>query len=119
MSQLHRLRIFGIVLTAIVAIALVALGFGHRLPTASDAAVDAFMLAGGDLSDLCGDGTQGSAHRDCPACHITSASLLPDPAETVRDAELRLLVEVIAPRQSRIVHAVRDPVRGMGAPPLA
>ncbi len=119
MSQLHRLQTLGVVLTAIVALALVAVGFGHRVPTATDAAIEAFQLAGGDLSDLCGDETQGSAHRDCPACHITSASLLPDPAETVRDAELRLLVEVIAPRQSRIVHAVRDPVRGMGAPPLA
>ncbi|MEZ5796772.1 MAG: hypothetical protein R3D63_04335 [Paracoccaceae bacterium] len=104
-----------------VTVALVATGFGHRMPTENDAALQAYVLAGGDLGDLCAD-TEGDGlpdHGDCPVCHIVATVDLPASNLTLHDADLAFVAEVVAPRESRAVRNVLDPARGMRAPPLA
>jgi hypothetical protein len=103
------------------AIALIATGFGHRIPSQADAAVEAYVLAGGDLADLCaGADVDGLPdHGDCPACHIVATAELPEASLTLHDADLVFVAKVVAPRQSRAVRMVLDPARGMRAPPLA
>ena len=115
----HLLR--RLALLTVLAVALVATGFAHRLPHAADADLQAFVLAGGDLGALCDDlgDTGGSSHPDCPACQIVGAADLPPATPALRDANLVFIAQVIAPRESRAVRGVRDPARGLRAPPLA
>ncbi|MCB6178979.1 hypothetical protein LHP98_12680 [Rhodobacter sp. Har01] len=114
--SLHRL----LMLVALT-VALAATGFAHRMPTPDQAALDAFLLAGGELSDLCGDadGDGLPDHPGCQACQIAGAADLPAPLTSARKADLVFVAEVVAPRESRAVRAVLDPARGLRAPPLA
>jgi hypothetical protein len=108
-------------LVAALAVALVATGFAHRVASPDDASLQAFLLAGGDLGDLCADadGDGVPDHGDCPACHIVAAVDLPSTTLGLRDADLVFVAAVVAPRESRAVRVVLDPARGMRAPPLA
>ena len=110
-----------LILVATVTVALLATGFAHRVPLANDTALRAFVLAGGDLADICAD-TDGDGHPDrgdCPACHIVTAADLPAADLTIHDANLAYVAKVVAPRESRAVRSVLDPALGMRAPPLA
>ena len=109
------------VLVTVMTLALVATGFAHRIPTAQDAMIQSYVLAGGDLADLCAD-TNGDGlpdHADCPACHIVASAELLDADLTLHDADLAFVAKVVAPRESRALRMVLDPARGMRAPPLA
>ena len=111
----------GVGLIALLTVALVASAFAHRIPSVSDTAVQAYVLAGGNLLDICGDlGSDGKAtHRDCPACHIIGAAMLPDAPQSLIRVDYIYVATVIAPRESRAVRSVLDPAHGMRAPPLA
>jgi hypothetical protein len=104
-----------------LAVAFAATGFAHRIPTVEDAFLQSYLLAGGDLADLCmdADGDGLPEHADCPACHIVATADLPGANLTLHDADLAFVAKVVAPRESRAVRGVLDPARGMRAPPLA
>lgn len=108
-------------LLAVLTVALVATGFAHRMPSTDDASLTAYVLAGGDLAELCGDldGDGLPDHSDCPACQITGNADLPPASLTLRAADLAFVAQVVAPRESRAVRMVLDPARGLRAPPLA
>lgn len=108
-----------ILLLAAVTLALVATGFAHRVPTPDQAALEAFVLAGGDAADLCSGADGLPDHPDCPACHIAGAAVLLAANSVVHDADLVFVAKVVAPRASRAVRAVLDPARGLRAPPRA
>lgn len=114
------LRLKGLAVLAIVAVALVATGFAHRIPSADDLDRQAYVALVGDLGDLCADadGDGRLDHPDCPACHIAGGLVLPGALAALRDADLPRMAVVFAPRESRAVRAVLDPARGMRAPPL-
>lgn len=121
MTAVVLLRVKKMVLLAILSVALVATGFAHRLPNLQDLSAQAYVTAGGTLSDLCGDMTgKGDALRpDCPACHIAS-NLMPAPGmPTVTAADLVFVAAVVAPRESRALRHVPDPARSSQSPPLA
>jgi hypothetical protein len=70
-------------LALVVALALTAAGWAHRLPSAPVDAVSAelalFIADGGSLADLCGTLPANTADRDhCPVCTLPAA--LPQPA---------------------------------------
>ncbi len=122
MIGIMRQRFAGFVLLMVLATALVALGFAHRMPTTNDAELAAYEQLGGDVADLCGTDLNGDGQAgqgDCPACHIVAAAMVPDNTLSLRDADLILIATVIAPRENRAVRPVLDPARGMRAPPLA
>lgn len=45
--------------------------------------------------------------------------MLPDEPQGVAEANYVYVATVIAPRESRAIRGVRDPARGLRAPPLA
>lgn len=102
-------------------VALAATAFAHRMPNAGDAALEAYVLAGGSLADLCGDadGDGLPDHSDCPVCHLTATAPPAGGGLVLQDAGLILIARIEAPRESRAVRAVLDPARGLRAPPLA
>jgi hypothetical protein len=125
---MYRRRMLGLVrslqrllVLAALTVALVATGFAHRLPSADDAALQAFLLTGGDLADLCSDadGDGRADHDDCPACQIAGGADLPPATLRLRDADLVFVATIVAPRESRAVRRILDPSRGLRAPPLA
>ncbi|SEN09013.1 hypothetical protein SAMN04488103_10389 [Gemmobacter aquatilis] len=114
------LRLKGLAILAIVAVALVATGFAHRIPSADDLDRQAYVALVGDLGDLCGDvdGDGRLDHPDCPACQIVGGLVLPGTLAVLRAAELPRGTVRAAPRESRVVRAVLDPARALRAPPL-
>jgi hypothetical protein len=116
LSSLRRLA-----LLVAVTVALVATGYAHRMPSGNDVLFEAYVLAGGDLSDLCGDsGGDGMPdHGDCPACHIVGCALPVRTDLPLHDADLVFVAKIVAPRESRALRVVLDPARGLRAPPLA
>lgn len=66
---------------ALLALALVVLGFGHQHAPAApaDPALRAYLAAGGSPDDLCLD-RQDAPHdraQDCPVCTLANAMALP------------------------------------------
>ena len=121
MLRLRFPMLLGLALVAALTVALAATGFGHRMPSDQQLAMDAYTLAGGKLADLCG-GTDGSgtmAHQECPACHIAGAMVMPETAAAVRAADLVFVAEIVAPRESRALRHLAYPARTSRAPPLA
>lgn len=116
---LHRLH--QTVLLTVLTVALIATGFGHRMPTAEDNALTAVLLAGGTAADFCGDLAPMGKHADanCQACQITAAADLPPAITDLQDLDLVFLAEVTAPRESRAPVHIFDPARPAQAPPVA
>jgi hypothetical protein len=86
-------------LLLVLATALVAMGFAHRLPLAQNAELAANVHFGGELVDLCGadmDGDGAADHGGCPACHIVAAVVVPVNALSLRDANLIVIATVVA-----------------------
>jgi hypothetical protein len=114
--SLHRM-----LLVAALAVALVATGFAHRMPEASDEAL-AFALENGiSLADFCGGDLDGDGHRDpgCLACQIAGAVDLPSESGKLIDLELAFVARVIAPRESRALARLPDPANRPQGPPVA
>lgn len=109
------------VLVAAISFALVATGFGHRLPTAADEQALAYAAETGiSLADLCG-GDLGKAHpgTDCLACQIAGSASLP-PLTGVRiDVELAFQAAVVAPQEVRGAARTTDPAHRPQGPPVA
>lgn len=111
-------------LSALLALALVMVGFGHR-PVQSapaDPALLAYLQAGGTLDALClaeGD-APGPMAQDCPVCTLAHAmALAPAPVAPATRAcpePLRLSVPGQAPAQAHMPRA--PPARGPPAFPV-
>lgn len=114
------IRVKGMVLLAVLTLALVATGFAHRLPSQQDSAVQAYLAAGGTLADLCADtnGNGDIGHPDCIACQIASTLMPSSGTLTLRAADLVFVAAVVAPRESRALRHVPDPARSSQSPPL-
>ncbi|MDP4033753.1 MAG: hypothetical protein Q8P60_13050 [Pseudorhodobacter sp.] len=105
----------------LLAIALGVAGFGHRAPMQQDATVEAFLLSGFAMVDLCGStgSDESGAPIRCFACTATGPALIPVSPCVVRNADMQVVAAVFAPRARRTVPAVHDPARAPRAPPLA
>jgi hypothetical protein len=114
--RMHRLA-----LLVTLTVALVATGFGHRMPAPQDEAL-AFALANGaTLADFCGDDVDGDGVRDphCLACQIAGAADLPSGTQSLIDLELAFVAATVAPRESRALARVLDPANAPQGPPAA
>ena len=118
-------RLQRVALLITLAVALVATGFAHGMPSPRDAAQAealAFVLANGaSTADLCGDGLPGDAAmgQSCLACQITGAAHLASPQATLIKVELAFVARIIAPRESRAQSRVLDPAHSPQGPPVA
>jgi hypothetical protein len=120
MSMTFAHRLHRALLLCALTFALIATGFGHRMPAPQDEAL-AFALANGaTLADFCGD-SDGDGHPDqqCLACQMTATPGLPGAAPALIDMELARHAEVIAPRKSRALARVLDPANTPQGPPVA
>ena len=103
-----------LMLALVAALGLVALGGAHRVSKA-DAAQEFVALTFGDAA-LCGENGK-VAGADCPACHLASAVVLPEPSGLVLAAELRFVAAVILPRAQAAAVVPHDPARPSQGPP--
>ncbi|MEO0370508.1 MAG: hypothetical protein AAF231_03540 [Pseudomonadota bacterium] len=75
-------RVSHVMTSLVMVLALATLGFGHQIHAehaSLDPDVVAFLNAGGDLSDFCGEGTSGTDDLgDCPVCQLTLGFAVPD-----------------------------------------
>lgn len=116
----RRSFLIGIVLTLVLGVALVASTFAHRMPAPQDTALAAYVLAGGDLDDLCDAGSGKSlTQTDCDACRLVGAAVLPPPEPGFVAVERAFAATVLIPSRSVAARAPRDPALGNRAPPLA
>lgn len=118
MQAVRHLRLTGLMLVMVLAVATALAGLAHRAPAVDEQARVAAALAGYDLEDLCGDLPAGHGNS-CPFCTLVATPPVSSPHCLLRDADLRLVAEVVAPRESRAVRPVLDPARGTRAPPVA
>ena len=116
------LRLHRAALLALVTLALVATGFAHRMPSAQDEGMLAFVLAtGASLADICGDDPGGDTlgKVDCLACQITGAADLPPAALSLIDLNLAFHAAVIAPRETVALARAQGPAHRPQGPPVA
>jgi hypothetical protein len=81
MRAMHRPRLPGIVMTLILSCAVLVAGWSHGMASGHDdpagAAIEAYVQAGGSLTDLCG--TRDGGHSDqatCMVCCLVHAAVL-------------------------------------------
>ena len=104
-------------LVLVLALGLGLAGARHHVVDPDKAAAQAaFLMTGGDLSDICGDLGQ-DAHPDCQLCHLVAMADLPKPATLLRDADLRLVAEIVLPALTYSARAAHDPARPAQGPP--
>lgn len=110
-----------VMLLGLLALALAFAGNGHRAPSAQEAGLEAGLLAGFALADLCGQrGEDGKTQADpCPACTLAGLAAPPGCGTMARAADLVLVAQITAPRARRSVFAVLDPAHASRAPPFA
>lgn len=108
-------------LLALLTVAFVTTAFAHRIPSNTDLAAEAYVLAGGDFSSICGGSGSGgkTPHRHCDACHIVGSMIPHDAPWSIFEANLILVTTVIAPKERRAMRSVLDLARGVRAPPQA
>ncbi len=109
------------VLLVVLAVALIATGFAHRMAAPQDEALAFAMANGIGLADICADLPGGSLKGGAPclACQIAGTADLPPAQAALIKIELAFVARVIAPRQALSLHPVLDPAHGPQGPPAA
>ncbi len=95
----------------------------HPIRPADDGAGEgalAFVLAAGDPADICADGGDPGhpGHGECLACQLAGSPGASGPPLRPVAADLQVVLRVVPANESRVVRMVRDPGRGLRAPPV-
>ncbi len=115
-----RQHLTAILLTLVLGVAVLLSGFAHKMPAAQDTALASFVMAGGDLADICND--SGKTHQmpgGCDACRLVGAAVLAEPVLCPVAVERVIAATILIPAQTHAARAPRDPALGGRAPPLA
>jgi hypothetical protein len=114
--SLHRAVLF-----TVLSMALIAIGFAHRMPSASDQTSAFALVNGATAADICGDAFPGRVQSGtgCLACQIGAAADLPPAPGDSLDLDLLVPVKVTDQRESRIVARAFDPSHAAQGPPSA
>ncbi len=116
------IRVHRLALLVILTVALIATGFGHRMPSDQ---TDALVLAlenGATLADFCGGepgAGGGTTDTHCLACQIATNADLPPATGVLIDLDLTTHAKVVAPQQSCAGTRVLDLAHTPRAPPSA
>ncbi|MEH7828112.1 hypothetical protein [Gemmobacter denitrificans] len=100
----------------VLVLAFVASAAGHRAP---DADRLAYELAGGALSDLCGDDGEMLPGDACPVCTLSASLLLPKPPTLPLPAGHWQPADLAQTDSFPVLPHGRDPAHGVRAPPRA
>jgi hypothetical protein len=121
--MMHRVRsgLSAALLGLLVAVALAAAGWAHRLPAIAAGGVPAdlaaYLATGGALDDLCGTVPGEAAQRDhCPVCSLPGA--LPGPAAAQEARRLARPAGMAAPAVASVPRAACHPGWSGRAPPV-
>lgn len=118
MGALTKIRLFGLLVIAAITLALAGVGYAHHAPSAEDARIEAYVLAGGALDDICGAGASHHlATSGCPACHLIGSALLPAPTDSFLRIEGRILATIVLPQQRRAASRASGPALHLRGPP--
>jgi len=100
--------------------ALVATAFAHKVPNASEARLQAYALAGGDISSICAETGSGDtqSHADCLACHIIGSAVLLGAPQSPIQANFVVVATLAPPQERRATHAALNVAHGARAPPI-
>ncbi|WP_207099881.1 hypothetical protein [Paracoccus shandongensis] len=98
-------------------LALVAGMAARAVPSEMELRLQAWVMAGGSLDDLCGD--HGAGHKDghCPLCTLAAPTGLPPVTPSLRDADRRILARIVLPQMRRAMGHARDPAVPKRGPP--
>jgi hypothetical protein len=107
-------------LLALLTLALVATGWAHRMPDASDEALAFLTATGATAADFCGD-VGGGAHGDplCQACQIAGGLDLPPLAGAIRLLDMRIGTASLRPDHGVVLARVLDLSHAPQGPPVA
>lgn len=106
-------------LLAVLTVALVATGWGHRAAAPSSDQL-AFMAAtGASVADLCGEQGPGDRHGDplCQACQISGGADLPAPLAVLAKLDLSAAPVLLQPATEVFVARVLDLSHAPQGPP--
>lgn len=118
MRGLLRIRLFGLLVTALLTLSVTAAAWAHRAPSADEEALRAFFLSGGSYGDLCGGADHaGPGGDDCPLCRLHDATVLPGPPLVPAQAAQGQGVSLAVPAWTAPFLAVSGPAHGARAPP--
>ncbi|KAB7610396.1 hypothetical protein F9L33_13930 [Amylibacter sp. SFDW26] len=76
MRQNVKYKFFNILISIVLSLSIVGIGFGHRAGTINeDQAIQEYILSGGSVWDICGDPSQNGSqvHTQCEACRLVDA----------------------------------------------
>ena len=118
--RITRLRLHSLILTLVLGVSLMLSTFAHRMPAVEDTAMARFVMAGGDLADICNDSGDAKKHvAGCDACRIVGGTLMPAPVLCPIAVERIIAATVLIPAETRANRVPRDPALGARASPLA
>jgi hypothetical protein len=111
-------QLIGLAFMGLLALAL-ATGFAARpVPSEMELRLDAWLMAGLPLDDLCSDhGIDGHDKDHCPLCNLTAPSGLPPFASPLIDADQRIMARIVLPQMRRAAGHARDPAVPKRGPP--
>lgn len=108
------------VLMGSLIIALMAMGFAHRLMPAPSAELAAFLQIGGSLADICHGMPQSQAGLEgCPFCHLGAGGSVGGQNQDWRAANLYPAGTRPAPCESLHTARLFDPAAPLRGPPPA
>ena len=110
-------------MTLVMLLALVLVGFAHKLqgpPDSSDPAIEAYLASGGLLSDLCGDLDEeapGSGVK-CEACLLQAGFTLPALSKAPAFCPVLAPLDLHVSDHGVLLSHARDQSRSTRAPPI-
>lgn len=110
-------RFLGLAFLALAVLALATGMTARPVPSEMDLRLEAWVMAGGALDDLCGDHGADHGGGHCPLCNLAAPAGLPPVTAHLLDAEQRILASIVLPQIRRAAGHARDPAIPKRGPP--
>ena len=112
------IHLIGAFLIAVLSVAFATGTHSRPVLSAMDARLEAYLMTGGSMADLCLDGQdshQKSSH--CSLCYLVASSTLPRLDRLEIRLEQRIAATIILPQIRRAAANPRDPTTPKRGPP--
>ncbi|WP_265502161.1 hypothetical protein [Paracoccus beibuensis] len=118
MSRPIPLRMLCLLVLAMVGVAFASATAVRGVPSAGEVRLEAFLLSGGSVADLCRhdqDGHEQVLH--CALCHLVAGTDLPSADPPPIAIERRVLASIILPQVRRAGLRPKNPATPLRGPP--